>query len=139
MLSVKQWLDLRDERRLNHDAAPKSVAESLWVLPCRSVASADWTRAFLSVRDDGCDRGIFFIHDEAVTEPRAIIGWKQGADRRFVLCTLRHCTPLEDGFYRVGMLVDEVIRLEPEDVETMRRVLEERSVVGIRIYPVSPK
>jgi hypothetical protein len=127
MPPVQQRVDSSHDWTFNHDAAPESVAESLWVLPCHSVASADWTRVFWSVSDNSGARALSFIHDEPITEPYAIIGWKQGRGQRFILCSLRHCTPLEGGSYRVGLLVDELIRLEPEHVETMRQVFEERS------------
>jgi hypothetical protein len=125
------------EQELGPDAidcdgsAPKGVGDSYLVLPCHSVASADWTRVFAAVREDSDgERGFSFIHDESFAEPRAIIGWYQEADRPFILCTLRSCTPLADGSYRVRLLVDTLIRLEPKDVETMRQVLAERSTNG---------
>jgi hypothetical protein len=122
---VKRWLHCSNGATNNHDTAPGSVSEILWVLPCHSVASADRTRVSAVLLDKECKQGISFIHDMLITEPRAIVGWKQGADRRFILCTLRGCTPLGCGFYRVRLLVDKEIRLDPEDVEAMRQVLEE--------------
>ena len=74
--------------------------------------SADWTRVYLTMRENSRDRGFSFILDEPFTEPRAIIGWNQGADRPFLLCTLWSCTPLEGGSYRVRLCVDEVIPLK---------------------------
>jgi hypothetical protein len=80
----------------------------------------------LTVSDNSDERGISFIHHEPVTEPLAILGWPQGAGRRFVLCTLWSCTPLKRGSYWVRLFVDELIQLNPENVETIRRVLDER-------------
>jgi hypothetical protein len=123
-LSVKQWLQLSHDWTSNHGAEPESVAESLSVLPCHSVASADWTRVFLSVSDDSGTRGILFIHDVPITEPRAIVGWMQEAVRRFIVCDFRNCISVDGGFYRVRLFVDEVIRLESENVQKMYQILE---------------
>ena len=109
---------------------PESMDETFLVVPCRSVASADWTRVFLTVTEKCEDRGFTFIRDEPVTEPRAIIGWNDGADRRFLLCKLWSCTPLEGGTYRVRLSADEMIQIEPESVETMHRVLDERTAIA---------
>jgi hypothetical protein len=102
------------------------IDEAYWVVPCHSVSTADWTRVFLTVRENSQDRGFSFIRDEPFTEPRAIIGWNEEADRPFILCKLWSCTPLEGGSYRVRLSVDEVIQLKPENVETMRESLLER-------------
>ena len=134
MRTVEPEQELSADETINRDGSPpESVGDSYLVLPCHCVASADWTRVFAAVREDSDgDRGFSFIHDQPINEPRAIIGWYQEADRPFILCTLRSCTPLEDGSYRVRLLVDTLIRLEPKDVETMRRVLAERSTNGGR-------
>ena len=96
------------------------------------MASADWTRVFLTETENSGDRGFTFIHNEPFTEPRAIIGRKPGADRPFILCKLWSYTPFEGGSYRVRLSVDEVIQLRPENVETMHRVLDARTAKGGR-------
>ena len=85
---------------------------------------------FLTATENSEDRGFTFIRDEPFTEPRAIIGWNGGADRRFILCNLWSCTPLKGGTYRVRMSADEMIQLEPESVETMHRVFAERTAIA---------
>ncbi len=122
---MKRWLRRRNGATSNQSTAPGSAREILWVLPCQSAASADWTRVFPVVRNNAYARGISFVHDACITEPRVIIGWKQGADRRFILSTLRHCTPLGYGFYWVVLRLDELIRLDRENVEAICQVLEE--------------
>jgi hypothetical protein len=94
------------------------------------VANADWTRVFLTETENNGDRGFTFIRNEPFTGPRAIIGRKQGADRPFILCTFWSCTPLKDGSYRIRLSADEMIQLKPESVETMRRVLDERTAIA---------
>jgi hypothetical protein len=86
---------------------------------------------FPTVTEDVSAQGISFIHNAPITEPRVIVGLKQETgDRRFLLCTLKHCTPLEHGFYHVGLLADEVIQVEQKDEDTMRRAIDQHSQAG---------
>ena len=88
-LAVDPLLRLIHDRTIDYAVlGPESIDECYLVVPCHSVASADWTRVYLTVRENSRDRGFNFILDEPVTEPRAIIGWNQEADRPFLLCTL---------------------------------------------------
>ena len=119
---------MHNDRTFNHDAGSQSLAESLWVLPCHSMAGADWNRAFLSVRDDGFDPDCFSSSTRLSPSQRAIIGWEQGADRRFLICTRLDCTPFKDSFYRVRLACGRSDPARAGNVETMHRVLEERSV-----------
>jgi len=126
---LKPWLRFSKDSTSSRHPTQSSVSEILCVLPCRSVASADWTRVFPAVRDNSYTRGISFIHDVRIAEPRAIIGWQQVTDLRFILCTLCHCSSLQCGSYRVSLLVDKVIQLDPEDIEAMCQVLQEYALM----------
>jgi hypothetical protein len=126
-LPVNPQIHLSRDPTIDREAnRPESIDDAYRVVPCHSVASADWTRVFLTVRENSRERGFSFIRDEPFTEPRAIIGWNEAADRPFILCKLWSCTPLEGGSYRVRLSVDEVIQLKPENVEMMRQSLKER-------------
>jgi hypothetical protein len=130
-LPVNPQVDLcRDPTNDCEANGPESIEEAYLVVPCHSAATTDWTRVFLTVTENSQDRGFTFIRDEPVTEPRAIIGWYQEADRPFILCKLWSCTSLEGGSYRVRLFVDEMIQLKPESVETMHRVLDERTAIA---------
>jgi hypothetical protein len=126
-LPVNPQIHLCRDPTIECDASEsESIDEIYQVIPCHSVASADWTRVFLAVRENSQDRGFNFIRDEPFTEPRAIIGRNEEADRPFFLCKFWSCTPLEGGSYRVRLSADEIIQLKPENVEAMRQSLKER-------------
>jgi hypothetical protein len=51
-----------------------AVAEVVWVIPCSSASSANYSHVFPAVCKDICSDGIGILHNAAITEPCAIIG-----------------------------------------------------------------
>jgi len=103
------------------------LTEIVWATPCVDHRNADYVRVMPAVTKDISAQGISFICDVDVTEPCVVIGLKQdNGDRRFLSCTVKHCTPLDDGFFHVGLLVDQVIEVNQDEEDTMRRVIDQR-------------
>ena len=48
-----------------------------------------------------------------------IIGLKDETDRRFLVCTPKHCTSLGYGFHHIGMLAEAVLTIDREDFNAM--------------------
>src|ERR1700722_17686706 len=94
-LAVDPPLRLIHDRTIDCEArGSESIDECYLVVPCHSVASADWARVFLTETENSGDPGFTFIRNAPFTERRAIIGRKQGSDRPFILCKPWSCTPL---------------------------------------------
>src|SRR5579863_9126193 len=51
-----------------------TVSEVVWIVPCSSVANADYTRVFPAVMRDMSTEGLGIIHNAPITEPCAIVG-----------------------------------------------------------------
>lgn len=100
--------------------------EVVWAVPCRSHAEADYNRAFAAVTRDISSDGIgLIIQNGPVSEPRMIVGLHEGADsRRFLMCTLKHCTPLAQGFYQIGLLADELIEMSPAEEDAIGQAIQ---------------
>jgi len=102
-----------------------NVSQVVWVVPCDSQANADYARAFPAVTKDLSPLGIAFFHNACVTESHAIVGLNDGTgDRRFFLCTVKHCTPLEHGFHQIGLSVAKKIAIGPAEKAILRQAIE---------------
>ena len=107
-----------------------AFTEVVWVVPCDSPDTANFAKVFPAVTKDLSTSGLAILHTSCIAEPCVIIGLKDGADRRFLACTPKHCTALGYGFYLLGVLADEVLTLKPADIETMTQTLAKREPAG---------
>ncbi len=100
LLARTNRVQLRNICGNNRRAVTRTAcADVLWTLPCISYPDVEYGRAFPTVTEDISAQGISFIHNAPILEPRVIVSIRPGADdRRFLLCTVKHCTPLEHGF-----------------------------------------
>jgi hypothetical protein len=113
------------------------IIEVVWVLPCISHGDANFARVFPAVTRDISADGISFIHHMPIAEPRSIVGVKEGDDdRRFLVCTVKHCTPLENGFCHVGLLAQEVIHFGLADEDAMRQVVDAYGAIKTQSAPL---
>jgi hypothetical protein len=107
-----------------------SFTEVVWVVPCDSPATANFSNVFPTVTKDLSTSGISILHTAPIAERCLIIGLKDSQDRRFLACSRKHCTALGCGFYLIGMLADEVLTLRPGDIDTMAQAVAKREVPG---------
>jgi hypothetical protein len=111
---------------VGHDrlATRGTFTEVVWVVPCSSPATADYSRVFPAVSRDLCTEGIGIVHNAPVTEPCVIIGLRDETAPRFIVCTPKHCTPLGYGFYHIGLFAEAVVLPGPENIEALCAALE---------------
>jgi hypothetical protein len=107
-----------------------SFTEVVWVVPCDSPATANFSKVFPAVTKDLSTSGLSILHTATITDPCLIIGLKDLQDRRFLACTRKHCTALGCGFYLIGMLADEVLEVRQGDLDTMTQAIAKREVPG---------
>ncbi len=109
-----------------HDrsATRGTFTEVVWVVPCSSPATADYSRVFPAVSRDLCTEGIGIVHNAPVTEPCVIIGLRDETAPRFIVCTPKHCTPLGYGFYHIGLFAEDVIQPDAAEIEAICTALE---------------
>jgi hypothetical protein len=98
--------------------------EVVWALPCESVDQADFSQLFPAICRDLCTQGIGVFVNTPVVEPCMIIGLRDESEARFLLCTVKHCSPMGYGFYHIGLFPDEVVNLDQDQLEAMRQALE---------------
>jgi hypothetical protein len=98
--------------------------EVVWALPCESADQADFSQLFPAICRDLCTQGIGVFVNTPIVEPCMIIGLRDESEARFLLCTVKHCSPMGYGFYHIGLFPDEVVNLDREQVEAMRQALE---------------
>ena len=116
------------------------LTDIVWALPCAAYPKVDYSLVFAAVTRDISANGISFVHSAEITESRVIVGLNQAnADRRFLLCTVKHCTPLDHGFYLVGLLADEVVQVGRKDEEAMHRLIDEHQNAGKEQAPARVK
>jgi len=96
-----------------------TFTEVVWVVPCESPAKADFTKVFPALTRDLSTQGISIVHSAPITDPCVIIGLKDETDRRFLVCTPKHCTSLGYGFHHIGMLAEAVLTIDREDFNAM--------------------
>jgi hypothetical protein len=98
--------------------------EVVWALPCESADQADFSQLFPAICRDLCTQGIGVFVNSPVVERCMIIGLRDESEARFLLCTVKHCSPMGYGFYHLGLFPDEVVNLDREQVEAMHQSLE---------------
>ncbi len=101
-----------------------SFTEVVWVLPCPSIAKADYDRIFPAVMQDMSAEGIGIVHSAPITEPHAIVGLRDQSEPWFLACRPKHSTPLGYGFFHIGLYVEEIIHPHPEAIDAMCNALE---------------
>jgi hypothetical protein len=118
--------DVSGDVAVEIDHGQGRYGELIFVIPCRSQDSVDWTRVFPTVLDSTRLHGLSFLYGATFAEPFAIVGWEQGDERRFVRCRLRRCTQLGNGAYRVRLTVDHLMSIGPRDFEQITLALASR-------------
>jgi len=75
------------------------------------------------VTRDISTNGMALIHNRPIREPRIVVGLRDETYPRFIVCDLEHCTELGYGHYVIGLRPDNVLRVEPDDVDAMEQTL----------------
>ena len=107
-----------------------AFTEVVWIVPCASPDAANFTNVYPAITKDLSTSGMAIIHSACIQEPCVIVGLKDGADRRFLACTPKHCTSLGYGFFLIGMIADEVLTLRPGDIDTMTQTMAKREAAA---------
>ncbi len=101
-----------------------AYCEVVWVLPYdHRTKRADFDQVRPVVTKDISSSGMSLIHNEPLTDEKVVVGLHCETDRKFLLCTLQHCTPLGYGFYMIGLCPDEVLSIELHDCEIMEQIM----------------
>ena len=117
--SYMQTLDNKDRH-----ASRGAFCEVVWVIPIDGdTQRPDFSRVQTLVTRDICTNGLALIHNRPIHEQRIVVGLRDETYPRFIVCDLEHCTELGYGHYVIGLRPDNIMRIEPDDVEAMEQTL----------------
>jgi hypothetical protein len=108
----------------NRSGSRGAFCEVVWLIPVDEDSRLpDFSGVATLVTKDISSTGLSLIHNQPVRERRVIVGLRDETLPRFIVCDLEHCTSLGYGHYLLGLHPDEVIQIEPRDVEAMEQRL----------------
>lgn len=102
------------------DLSRSAVCEAVWLVPCDADGmNPEGNRAYAAVTRDISATGMSIIQNEPMTLEHFLVGFEESPCRTFVLCKVRHTTPLGSGFYHVGLCPDREVDVDPEDLRAI--------------------
>jgi len=107
-------------------ASRGAFCEVVWMIPIDDqTRQPDYSRVAPLVTKDICTDGLALIYDRPIQCERIIVGLRDATCPRFILCELEHCTALGYGHYLIGLHPQEVVQVDPDDVEAMEQHLKQ--------------
>lgn len=104
----------------NRNASRGAFCEVVWLIPIdEETRSPDFSRVSTLVTKDISAGGLSLIHDRPIGDRRMIVGLQDESQPRFIVCDLEHCTALGYGHYLIGLHPDEVVQIDPSEIEAM--------------------
>ncbi|MGE3315202.1 MAG: hypothetical protein AB7O26_08795 [Planctomycetaceae bacterium] len=108
----------------SRQASRGAFCEVVWLIPIdEQTRRPDFNRVATLVTRDISSDGMALVHNEPVRDKRVIVGLQDDTCPRFIDCDLQHCTSLGYGHYVIGLHPNEVVQLEPYEVEALEERL----------------
>jgi len=100
----------------------RAFCEVVWVIGWDDEnQEIDFDRVSHAVTRDISKDGLSLLRTAPLDDEQLLIGLDGDGGRHFLQCQLEHCTPLGHGFYQVGLYADEVVELDPLDIERLKQ------------------
>jgi len=107
--------DRRFERR--------AFCEVVWMVGWDEQNQApDFDRVRHAVTRDVNQDGLSLLLTAPLDDEQLLIGLDSGGgSRHFIRCLLEYCNPLGYGFYQAGLHAEELVELDPLDIERLKQ------------------
>jgi len=100
----------------------RAFCEVVWVIGWDGHnGQPDFDRVSHAVTRDINKEGLSLLLTSPLEDEQLLIGLDDDGGRHFLRCLLEHCTPLGHGFYQIGLYADEVVELNPLDIERLKQ------------------
>lgn len=108
--------------KTNRKHERRAFCEVVWVIGWDSQnQKPDFDRVSHAVTRDINEEGLALLLTAPLEDEQLLIGLDDDGGRHFLRCLLEHCTPLGHGFYQAGLYADEVVDLDPLDIERLKQ------------------
>jgi len=131
--AVKRFMSSRvnrsvlDQMRVgNRDVFRSAYCEVVWMVPCDDNArSLEFDKVYPAVTRDICPTGLSLILNEPLATKKVVVGIDSESGRTFFRCVPEHCTELGHGFYQIGLYLEEIIEVDPTDLDVAEKSVEQ--------------
>lgn len=101
-----------------------AFCEVVWLIPIdEETRRLDFSRAATLVTRDISSDGLALVHNQPVHDKRVVVGLRDNSVPRFIECDLQHCTSLGYGHYVIGLHPNEVVQIDPDEIESLEERL----------------